>query len=102
MSNCRLHFDYGAFCNKVGAEIILDFRFLSEYLACDNKGRRRRKTCLILVPACADGILNNYVHSYEAKGMTIDREKGRDLTESYDKSPYIHRKKTIVTMFMLY
>ena len=29
--------------------------------------------------------------------MTIEREKGRDLTQSYDKSPYIHRKIQKVT-----
>ena len=26
------------------------------------------------------------------KGHSFTREKGRDLTQSYDKSPYTHRK----------
>ena len=50
----------------------------------------------MLWPIVVQNILQHYIETTEYKFITTSilalREKGRDLTQSYDKSPYIDRK----------
>ena len=39
-----------------------------------------------------DGTREKYLSEAQKAIFYIEREKGRDLTKSYDKSPYTHRK----------